>query len=238
MSFSDPDQYRTTESISKYTFGETSATSTISQRNGISTSRLQEPTTTKDSGELSSPEIHEITTTGVQRNIISTSGLQEPTTTKDSSELSSPEIHEITTTGVQRNGLSTSGLQEPPTTKDSSEMSSPDQITTIGVAIKTSPTPQWSCSACVCHNNTYSLYIEDPVLRAEVEEKLNEIRSVLTINKTELSSHRRTKISVSDQRMVCRVVGGLAVIVLCFCCAVIVVPDITMLFNYVFQRRS
>ena len=203
MSFSDPDQYRTTESISKYTFGETSATTTIAQGYRISTSGLQELTTTKDSSEMSSPNIHEITTTGVQRNELSTSGLQEPTTTKYSSEMSSPDIN---------------------------------QITTIGVATQTSATPQWSCSACVCHNKTYSLYIEDPILRAEVEVKINELRSALTINKTELSSYRRTKISVPDQRVVCKVVGSVAVIVLCFCCAVIVVPDITMLFKYVFQR--
>ena len=73
-------------------------------------------------------------------------------------------------------------------------------------------------------------------LKAIVNEKLREIQSSLTLNKTRLSRAISRKISAPDPRVSSKVMGGFAVIVLSVCCTVIVVSDVLKLLRFICEK--
>ena len=90
-----------------------------------------------------------------------------------------------------------------------------------------------TCGECKCPRFMGIQTIANETLKAEVNEKLREIQSSLTLNKTRLSRAISRRISAPDPRVSSKVMGGVAVTVLSVCCAVIVFSDVLKFLRFV-----
>ncbi|KAK3102162.1 hypothetical protein FSP39_009241 [Pinctada imbricata] len=81
---------------------------------------------------------------------------------------------------------------------------------------------------CVCYNYTLT--------KEELSEKLEEIKSILTVEKSTLSLFKRQKTCANDDRKSATVTGSIGAVILCLIILCIVVPDIVGLVLYLLKH--
>lgn len=84
-----------------------------------------------------------------------------------------------------------------------------------------SVTPQCPCELCKPKSTTVSFVKTEE----EIQEKIKEIKKALVINKNDLSSYRRRKISADDDRSSARGIGLFGACMLCMFVSFIIIMD-------------
>ena len=182
------------------------------------TSTVTETTTTTSVSDTST--FIETTTTSTTE---STSGVLETTTTianavtetthnEDTSTVPDTTIAQDTTTYAET--TSSQNVQSTSTVSSSSNL------------------PE--CDTCTC-NFVYNLSV---VLTDEQVQKLVQIKQNLTLDKTNLSSWLRTKISAKDDRPTSTGIGALGIILLCGVFVGVVVLDLTRFMEFLSKAKN
>ncbi|KAK3101286.1 hypothetical protein FSP39_002408 [Pinctada imbricata] len=132
-------------------------------------------------------------------------------------------------------GLPTTTL----TTQRSKSTSQNDRASTVATTLQTTSSgfiDEMTTSGCSYESPKPPLHPPDfrtKNISQSLERKLQSIRKVLTIDKSNLSSTKRRKISASDDRKSARGIGFVGLTILCIVMGLIVLMDLPLLLSHV-----
>ena len=107
------------------------------------------------------------------------------------------------------------------------------EIDTSVVSMTTS-----SATPCVCSCPTSFLNPNDTDFEKQLNKKLDEIKTKLVVNKTDLSSEKRKKISAPDERVSSQSIGSVGAVLLAVVVLAVVVPDLIVVLKIVYFKCS
>ena len=175
----------------------------------------------------------ELTTMSSTTEVQTTDGLLPLTTVFPTTGQTSDTASSISTTSTQ----TTATTDVSPTsvssfTSRNGDHSTVSQNSHTGSTFAPGVTTQNGC-ACDC-----SVYFNSTILTPEeLETKLQEIKSILTLEKNSLSSSIRRKISASDDRPSARSIGAVGVAVLVSVLLAIIAMDIDIFIHFIRGRK-